>query len=357
LVDFDDMFVPKELFLNSGLWSWGDNGQGELGLGDRTTRSSPVQVGSLTNWKQVSSVIVKNSTNSSGPGDIMFAIKTDGTLWAWGNNQSGQLGLGDTTNRSSPVQVGSLTNWKHVFCGLSGTAAIKTDGTLWVWGWNEHGQLGLGDTTNRSSPVQVGSMTNWKQAQIADRVSAIKTDGTLWVWGRFSSSSPVQVGSLTNWKQVSNGLNIFAAIKTDGTLWQEINRGSYTMVGTSTNWKQVFQSYGHAFAIQTDGTLWAWGFNSDGQLGLGDTTNRSSPVQVGSMTNWKQVAAGTDSTIAIKTDGTLWAWGLDRGQLGLNIGPGITYRSSPVQVGSLTNWKQVTVGQANTMAIQAPELP
>ena len=98
---------------SGGLYVFGDNSYGQLGLGDRTNRSSPVQVGSLTNWKSVDS-----GSNHT------VAIKTDGTLWSWGNNTYEQLGLGDQTHRSSPVQVGSLTNWKSVFVGSNHALAI-----------------------------------------------------------------------------------------------------------------------------------------------------------------------------------------------------------------------------------------
>jgi alpha-tubulin suppressor-like RCC1 family protein len=136
------------------LWTWGENNVGQLGLGNTTNRSSPVQVGNLSNWKELA-----NQINAAG----MAAIKTDGTLWAWGANGNGRLGLGDTTNRSSPVQVGALTNWKEVTAGGASTLAIKTDGTLWSWGFNTNGELGLGNTTHRSSPVQVSALTNWKE--------------------------------------------------------------------------------------------------------------------------------------------------------------------------------------------------
>jgi alpha-tubulin suppressor-like RCC1 family protein len=90
-----------------------------------------------------------------------MAIKTDGTMWSWGQNSYGRLGLGDTTNKSSPVQVGALTNWLKLSAGVYNAVAIKTDGTLWAIGRGNYGQLGLGDTTNRSSPVQVGALTTW----------------------------------------------------------------------------------------------------------------------------------------------------------------------------------------------------
>jgi alpha-tubulin suppressor-like RCC1 family protein len=96
-----------------------------------------------------------------------FAIKTNGTLWAWGNNSNGQLGLGNTTNRSSPVQVGSLTNWSNIVASGSFVVAVKTDKTLWAWGSGSYGRLGLGNTTSYSSPKQIGSLTNWNKIAAA----------------------------------------------------------------------------------------------------------------------------------------------------------------------------------------------
>jgi alpha-tubulin suppressor-like RCC1 family protein len=313
-----------------------------------------------------------------------YAIKNDGTLWGWGYNGNGQLGLQNTTNYSSPKQVGLLTNWSSISAGGYGAVAIKTDGTLWAWGWNVRGQLGNGTVISYSSPIQIGALTNWKQAAMhgdsADATcAAIKTDGTLWTWGaNFQGqlglgsvvsptgayvSSPVQVGSLTNWKQVAVGWYHVAAIKTDGTLWTwggnfhgQLGLGSVAyvsspvQVGSLTNWKQVTcNSFSHTLAVKTDGTLWAWGGNFRGQLGIsaigftaGSAGYYSSPVQVGSLTNWKQLAAGYSNTAAVKTDGTLWNWGDNsQGQLGQS---NIINYSSPVQVGSLTNWKQVAHG-------------
>jgi len=396
-VDFDDMFVSKELFLDAGLYSWGLNNFGQLGQGTTATYySSPVQVGSLTNWKQVS------NSNS-----ISAGVKVDGTLWTWGRNSStgGQLGLGNNTSVSSPNQVGSLNNWKQVVCGGFYMLAIKTDGSLWSWGNNGSGQLGLGNTTYYSSPVQVGNLNNWKSLSIGAASGtayagsmAIKTDGTLWGWGSniwgnlgINSSgnyysSPVQVGSLANWKQVATGggspgsFSWTLAIGISGTLWAwgsnsigqlGINSsGNYysnpIQVGTLTNWKQITGGGGSfpSFAgIKTDGTLWVWGNNAYGQLGQGfqsTTIYYSSPIQVGSLTNWKQVSVDAGSgqyMSAIKTDGTLWTWGINTyGSLGTNVAP-TTYYSSPVQVGALTNWKQVTVSDYHGIAISSPDLP
>ena len=350
-----------------GLWEWGRNYAGGLGLNDQTHRSSPVQVGALNNWKQI-----------SGGNDGFIAIKTNGTLFTWGLNWFyGHLGLGDVNHRSSPVQVGALTNWKLVASGWYHTAAIKNDGTLWMWGANTYGQLGLLDITHRSSPVQVGALTTWRQAGLGLQITAaIKTDGTLWTWGFNNAtfgqlglgdvvhrSSPVQVGALTNWKQVAGGNGWFAAIKTDGTLWtwgynnngqlglsDITHRSSPVQVGALTNWRQVVAAGLTTNAIKTDGTLWTWGHNSYGALGLGDVDHRSSPVQVGALTNWKQVAGGQYINGAIKTDSTLWTWGHNGyGQLGLGD---LNHQSSPIQVGALTTWKQVASTTSSVASIK-----
>jgi alpha-tubulin suppressor-like RCC1 family protein len=261
--------------VDGALWAiGGSNNQGQLGLGNTTNISTPIQVGTLNNWKQVS------GGYSSATNDYFACIKTDGTLWTWGYNATGQLGLGTATNVSSPVQVGTLTNWyllsQQMGAGTAG--AIKTDGTLWTWGSNGSGQLGIGTTTNVSSPVQVGTLTNWQSISIGGTaagggcMAAIKTDGTLWTWGynatgqlglgtATNASSPVQVGSLTTWKQVTMSGNEQAlstyAIKTDGTLWAwgnntggglglgtTTNVSSPVQVGTLTNWKRVYSAAG-----------------------------------------------------------------------------------------------------------------
>ena len=345
------------------LWAWGDNTHGQLGLGNITSRSSPVLVGVLTNWKSV----LIGAAATWGPS---AAIKSDGSLWMWGSGDSGVLGLGDTSSRSSPVQVGSLTNWAYVDTiggnvGQHHTLAIKTDGTLWAWGRNDQGQLGLGDLTDRSSPVQVGSLTNWKSVALsASHTLAVKTDGTLWAWGlntngalglddTSSRSSPVQVGSLTTWAQATCASSFSMARKTDGTLWawgsnawgqlgvNDVNpRSSPVQVGSLTTWAHLATGAAINYAVKTDGTLWAWGYGADGRLGLGDLVPRSSPVQVGSLTNWAKTfcMGGNDIryVFATKTDGTLWAWGENvNGRLGLGD---LTTRSSPVQVGTYTDW-------------------
>jgi alpha-tubulin suppressor-like RCC1 family protein len=338
------------------LWSWGRNTQGQLGLGDTTNRSLPVQVGTLTNWDAV------NCGTAS-----TIAYKTDGTLWSWGRNTSGELGVGNTTYYSSPKQVGLLTNWSENFAGGGAhTVAIKTDGTLWSWGQNNLGQLGLGNITYYSSPVQVGSLTNWASVSCGNNFTvSIKTNGTLWSWGgngqgqlglnsTTNYSSPKQVGALTNWLSAACGRYHVIAVKTNGTLWSwglntqgQLGLGntsnyysSPTQIGALTTWSKVGCGTRFSFAISTSGALWAWGQNNVGQIALSNTaTNYSSPKQIGTLTNWLSVSGGSYHAMALKTDGTIWTWGQGtNGQLGNGA---LSNYSSPVQVGSLTTWYTV----------------
>lgn len=295
--------------------SWGNNRYGQLGLGNLTYRSSPNQVGSLTNW-----LVISASAYS------VTAIKTDGTLWAWGQNNNGKLGLGNITNYSSPKQVGALTNWATISTGFSHCAAVKTDGTLWTWGRNQAGALGIINTTNYSSPKQVGALTNWLRTAANGYTGftlAIKTDGTLWSWGG------------NNYGQQGRG----------NTAQTE----SPNQVGALTNWSTVVASQGNfIIATKADGTLWSWGRNVDGVLGLGNRTYYSSPKQVGALSTWLKVATGYCFVVSVKTDGTLWTWGRSgSGQLGL---ANTTSYSSPKQVGSLTSWLNIAAGYYFTIS-------
>ena len=309
------------LIVTPELWGWGVGG-GRPGDGKRT----PVTTfAGGTNWKQV-----------SAGGAHTVAIKTDGTLWTWGYNNRGQLGDNTIITRSTPVTTfAGGNNWKQVFCGNERTLAIKTDGSLWVWGQNNAG-LGINNASgDRSTPVTTfAGGTDWKSvASGGSHTVAIKTDGTLWVWGGGSDgklgtnntaerSIPVTTFAGGNtWKQVACGYFNTTAIKTDGSLWTW-GRNNEAQLGTNggpnrstpvttfaggNNWKSV--SFGnnaenHIAAIKTDGTLWTWGRNSNGQIGVnqGYGTHRSTPVTTfAGGNNWKQVSVGSDFTMAIQT--------------------------------------------------------
>jgi len=302
------------------LWTWGGNTSNRLGnIGDNTivNRSTPVTtfLGG-TNWKQVSCGYSHKA-----------AIKTDGTLWVWGGNFYAQLGTNNAITRSTPVTTFAGGNdWKQVSCGYYFSAAIKTDGTLWYWGQNYGGD---NTTFVRSTPVTTfAGGNNWKQVDCGlNHFAAIKTDGTLWVWGGNSDgalgtnsvidiSTPVTTfAGGNNWKQVSCGNFYTSAIKTDGTLWVwgeglsgKLGTNNQITISTpvttfagGSNWKSVSCGTIFTTAIKTDGTLWAWG--ESGRIGinvlLGETLTPVTTFLGGN--NWKQVTANAGSfhTLAV----------------------------------------------------------
>ena len=350
------------------LYGWGYNQYGRLGLGNLIYRSSPTQVGTLTDWK----LITTDQDNSA-------AIKSNGTLWVWGQDIYGQMGQNvRNINRSSPVQVGSATDWAYVNTGSDSMFAIKNNGTFWVWGSNGNGKLGLNDNLlSRSSPTQVGTDSNWYRVTMGGQGAlALKTNGTLWAWGLNSTgqsgtnnlitfSSPIQIGTDTNWLKINKGPgtsdNSCIALKNNGTIWMwgdnsqgqlglndTLNRSSPVQVGTGYDWNIINAANSGVMTIKTDGTLWGWGVGS-GRLGLNNTIARSSPIQIGTDNNWYDVS-GDQSIFAIRTDGTLWSWGRNLGgALGLN---NVIDRSSPVQIGSGTNWVNIYSAYFGGFAIE-----
>lgn len=308
----------------------------------------------------------------SGTG-FSLGIKADGTLWAWGLNDYGQLANGNTTNQLIPVQVGSGNDWQMVSAGNNQVHAIKTDGTLWGWGYNGNGQMGTGGYGLFTSPIQIGTDNNWLQVSAGEGFSmAIKTDGTLWGWGsNFYGQigvpgqtlylSPQQVGTATDWQSVSAGFSQQTlAIKTNGTLWvcgdntvgqlgtgDNVNRNTLTQIGTGTNWQSVKASYNSSHAIKTDGTLWSWGRNDLGKLGNGNNTGSNMPVQEITLANdWVSVSSGQALVLALKANGTLWSWGY-----GAN-GDNFIATNTPEQAGTATDWLSVSVFWNHTLAIK-----
>ena len=384
-----------EVFSNPGggiLFSWGGSwsgaahgggGYGILGHNNATQYSSPTQIGTEAGWSINAST--SGEDNKSFAGEYHNgSLKTDGTLWVWGYNNRGQLGQNNTTDYSSPVQVPG-TNWATLQYGgwnCSGIHAIKTDGTLWVWGYNNAGQLGLSNKTSYSSPAQVPG-TTWKSClRSGNLAAATKTDGTLWSWGyngngglghnnRTEYNSPVQVGSGTDWNYVTGGSdNHLFAIKTNGTLWhsggwngsaqnETVNRSSPVQITTATNWVKVNATGGAAstLALRSDGTLYGWGHNFYGTLGQNsinspDSNRISSPTQIPG-TTWNDITGWYTTAVATKSDGTMWAWGagsyLDISQAG--VSPAHTQYSSPTQIPGA--WSQGLGGASMIMSWKA----
>ncbi len=302
---------------SGSLWAWGNNDYGQLGQFYPPPSSlTPIQVGGDKNWVKV-----------AGGTYHVVGIRSNGTLWGWGRNHYGQLGDGTTINKQTPVQIGIATNWIHVAAGANFSIGIKSDGTLWAWGDNTFGQLGDGTTVGKLTPVQIGAAKNWISVDAGDEhCIAIKSDGTLWTWGRN------QYGQLG-----------------DGTI---TNKNVPGQIGIGSSWGKVSAGMNQCMAIQSNGTLWGWGWNPYGQLGIGNTSTAYTPIQVGTATNWNHVSTASYNTTAIKTNGTLWSWGYGTyGQIGNGSNPIVA--STPVQVGAATDWVESSTGGFFNLAFKS----
>jgi len=309
----------------------------------------------------------------------MYGVRQNGTLWVWGINTSGQLGLGNTTNTLSQTQVGVATDWAFA-TGSTMAMAVKKDGTLWTTGSNANGGLAQNDTISRSSWVQVGTETYWMPNGAAGDTNSsinygfyvLKNDGTLWGAGDNSNgqladgtvidrSSMVQMGSENYWSEViSAGLYTFA-LDNIGRLWvvgynANFRNGSsvaasssFVQVYGNHTWLRVASGTNNTYGIRTDGTLWSWGIGSSGAMGTNDVANQSVPVQIGTETYWSYVAAGNACGAAVNNLGQLWVWGANgTGQLGTGD---LTDYSSPVQtIIADNNWKNISMGGTTIFA-------
>ncbi|MCI4443415.1 MAG: T9SS type A sorting domain-containing protein [Lentimicrobium sp.] len=281
------------------LWAWGFNLSGEFGNGASNTFSIlPIQIGTETNWSKIATAYQSSK-----------AIKTDGTLWAWGYN-GGQFGDGTTVNKLIPTQIGIDTNWssisfKNYNLTYDFTLALKTDGTLWAWGKNNDGQLGDGTIINKYVPMQIGTDANWFSINTGGTHSlAIKTNGTLWAWGSnnygelgdgttVSKLIPTQIDISTRWTSIYAGNGFSVATKTGGALlaWGvntsgQLGDGTYTsqslpivLLTTAAAVQTVAVSYSHTL-IEGDTGAFSWGVNTIGQLGDGTTVNKNIPTAI-----------------------------------------------------------------------------
>lgn len=349
------------------VWTWGNNANGQLGLGDTTQRKVPTKITSLTGITQV----------AAGLNHSVALKSSDGSLWAWGLNNLGQLGDGTTTQRKTPVAVltaagAALNGVAAVACGDSFCLAVKTTGTVWGWGYNGFGQLGDGTTTNPTSKKAVQTLTLANVGTVAagsNHSLAVKSDGTVvWSWGqnqigqlgRTASGSPTltptAIPGLTGVSAVAASNNSSRALMTGGTVqaWGDnangqlgdgttIAHSSPAPVTGMASVSALGAGLLHTLATRSDDTtIWAWGQGSSGQLGDGLATQSGLPVQVTGLTTMGAAAAGHGThSIAVTTDGVVWAWGANAlGQVGDGT---TTQRNSPVALsGPNYNWLVAT---------------
>lgn len=319
---------------NDNMFACGLNYSWQLGIGSTYFNTDTfVEVLPKSNWKNISC------------GNFhTLAIRNDGTLWAWGNNEYGQLGNGTTQNQATPIQIGLDTDWDEGNTGYHFSLAKKKDGTLWAWGRNLFGQLGVGDKNNRNIPTKI-SNTKWKKFTTGNVHNlAIKDDGTLWAWGNSfngqlgdgsSSESilmPKMISPNSDWMSISSeGLHTLA-IKDNGTLWSWGNNINGTLgidsiitrikspiqVGNESNWHYINTSELNSAAIKKDGTLWIWGGNEYGQLGFEDTLSRFTPHKFNNDDDWYSISMGLFHIGAMKKDHIIYTWGRNNiGQLGI----------------------------------------
>ncbi|MDN3705705.1 T9SS type A sorting domain-containing protein [Myroides ceti] len=296
---------------NGELFAAGSNSDAQLGDGTTNSRNTAAKVGTDDNWVTI----------TAGTG-FSLGIKADGTLWAWGKNDLGQLGIGTNVVTQTPVQVGS-DRWISVSAGSDFTLAVREDGTLWAWGGNSMGQLGRG-TNNFSAnatPVQIGTATNWTKIAAGFWHSlALKADGTLWSWGANA------VG------QLGNGSVSVTGIATP------------VQIGTDNKWKQLAAGGFFSAALQSDGTLWVWGDNYYGQVSGSSAEYETAPYQVGSE-RWNKVVAGRNHILALKANGKVWSWGDEQGN-------GIQTNNTPVEK-NISGIVQIAAGNSFSFALKS----
>jgi len=365
---------------DDGVWVWGMNNFGQLANGNTSIQSSPVQI-----LNEIPTYI------NMGERHIAI-IKQDGTLHMAGRNDDGQLGLGDTTDRSSLTQVGSDTDWDQVACGFQHCIARKTNGTIFTWGDNANGELGLGDTTDRSSPVQVGSLTSWTRVSATHQLCLGWKGTTLEGWGDANStglgtdtgqkSSPVQIGTgFTNTRHSSQGANghMLSLHKTNNTVVvsgygyrggldlnvsDKPSTTTLTQIG-SAEWSWIALGHFDCIGRKTNGQLFGWGSNFLGAAGTGNTGGTdstsgfvavSSPVQIGTSITWRadnqSWGAGNMCFAAIDEDNQLYTWGSGY----VNGNDSTSGNNVPTKVGAHSDYSMVGIGYRSVWAIRDSSL-
>jgi len=334
------------------IWAWGDNSEGQLGLDNTIVfRGTPTRV-----QHHLSNVIALDAGSLHS-----LALKSDGTVWAWGWNGEGQLG-NDTVPRaessSNALQVQNLNDITAISTRGLHSLALKSDGTVWAWGYNNRGQIGDNTTTNCYVPIQVPNLSNVVAISAGDGFSIVlKGDGTVWAWGNNTSGelgdntttsmrgTPVQTQNLSDVMAVSTGSNFSIALKSNGTVWAwggnssgqlgdntSTSRRIPVQVQNLSNVRSISAGSSYALALKNDSTIWAWGDNWYGQLGYGATPYFSPiPVLVQNLSDVSAISAGGNCSYALKNNGEVWAWGNNSG--GWLLGDGTTTTSyTPRQV-------------------------
>ncbi|CUU56460.1 Alpha-tubulin suppressor [Parafrankia irregularis] len=354
--------------------AWGHNTFGQLGNGTTGAASfSPVPVTDLTGLDDVRAI-----AGGSGSG---FALNGDGTVWAWGLNNVGQLGNGTVINSNVPVQVAGLDDIRAIAAGSNGNGyALRSDGTVWAWGDNSAGQLGINQAIASSTvPVQVLGLTGIRAiASDGGAAYALRRDGSVWAWGLNTfgqlgvgtttpSPLPIQLLGLSGIRAIAARDNSAYALRSDGTVWAWGENG-VGQLGNGTNAtslvptpvlnlakiRRIAAGVDSAYALDETGTVWAWGGNTLGQLGNGSNAPSSLPIPVTGQTGLVgavAIAAGANSAYALRWDGTAFAWGNNGlGQLG-NGNAAVPSSTTPLPIPGLQDVRAIAGGLFDGYAI------
>ena len=297
------------------VWCWGNNGAGKLGDGTTTNRNRPVQVSGLTGVTRVEAGY-----------DFTCALKSNGTVWCWGTNGNGQLGNGTTTNSSTPVQVTGLTNATQLATGPGHACVVKTDATVSCWGWNVHAMLGDGTYTTRTTPVSVSGITTASQVRAGSwNTCVLLVDQTITCWGdmkQFRGSGGTGSGSVRTSPTGISGVTLLSNSKGQ-----------------------------HICSKLTDETVKCWGYNDHGQVGDNTQVDKNSPVVIPELAGVNAISTNNHTSCAIKADQTVlcWGWG-DWNQLGNGS---TADKFVPTAVPNVTGATQISAGYTHTCVLLA----
>ncbi|HLX68667.1 MAG TPA: sigma-70 family RNA polymerase sigma factor, partial [Verrucomicrobiae bacterium] len=319
---------------DGSLWSWGENDLGwpALGLGDVKNTAYLNRIGKDNDWTAVSAGQSHN-----------LALKSDGSIWGWGLNNDDQLGThpaylypprrAGTANAAldspTPVKSALGNGWKEIAAGSETSFGIKTDGTLWAWGLNNFGQLGVGNFSNQPAPVQIGPATWTKVRTAYVNGAGIQTDGSLWIWGggpttgntislsKSNYLSPVRVSDNTNWLDTAVGDNVVFALNSDGTVWAwgmgavlytgvSDAEANLTQIGNDTDWSKISCRSRFLVLAKKDGSIWT--------MSSPDYGKPAQPKQIDLKKNLVAIAGGSDLGAAVTSDGEVWTWGKTIGE-------------------------------------------